>query len=163
MNCYYSNLIEGHDTHPVELERALKNDYSQDQKKRDLQIEAKAHIEVQEWMDGGGLKREKAVTSEGIRETTAGFTSRYPKTFFGSKSQSARNACASYRDSFASAMCEWATMWLLVPERCHDFFPVLSRFTQGWGKPSRSFSMRQPTIACCGCILFLTEMDGSRA
>ena len=24
MNCYYSNLIEGHDTHPVDIERALK-------------------------------------------------------------------------------------------------------------------------------------------
>ena len=22
MNCYYSNLIEGHDTHPVDIERA---------------------------------------------------------------------------------------------------------------------------------------------
>ena len=30
MNCYYSNLIEGHDTHPVDIERALKNDYSND-------------------------------------------------------------------------------------------------------------------------------------
>jgi hypothetical protein len=28
MNCYYSNLIEGHDTHPVDIERALKSDYS---------------------------------------------------------------------------------------------------------------------------------------
>lgn len=27
MNCYYSNLIEGHDTHPVDIERALRNDY----------------------------------------------------------------------------------------------------------------------------------------
>src|SRR5437667_12649978 len=27
-NCYYSNLIEGHDTHPIDIERALKNDYS---------------------------------------------------------------------------------------------------------------------------------------
>src|SRR5665213_1921053 len=32
MNCYYSNLIEGHDTHPVDIERALKNDYSSDAK-----------------------------------------------------------------------------------------------------------------------------------
>src|SRR5258707_11911326 len=24
MNCYYSNLIEGHNTHPIEIERALK-------------------------------------------------------------------------------------------------------------------------------------------
>lgn len=55
MNCYYSNLIEGHDTHPVDIERALRNDYSQDAAKRDLQLEAKAHIAVQEWIDGGGL------------------------------------------------------------------------------------------------------------
>jgi Fic family protein len=55
MNCYYSNLIEGHDTHPIDIERALKNDYSRDQTKRDLQLEAKAHIAVQEWIDGGGL------------------------------------------------------------------------------------------------------------
>ncbi len=46
MNCYYSNLIEGHDTHPIDIERALKNDYSKDAKKRDLQLEAKAHITV---------------------------------------------------------------------------------------------------------------------
>ena len=31
MNCYYSNLIEGHNTHPVDIERALANDYSNDQ------------------------------------------------------------------------------------------------------------------------------------
>jgi hypothetical protein len=28
MNCYYSNLIEGHHTHPVDIERALKDDYT---------------------------------------------------------------------------------------------------------------------------------------
>jgi len=56
MNCYYSNLIEGHDTHPVDIERALKGDYSQDAKKRDLQLEAKAHIAVQQWIDSGGLR-----------------------------------------------------------------------------------------------------------
>src|SRR4029453_18065146 len=67
MNCYYSNLIEGHDTHPVDIERALKNDYSQDTRKRDLQIEAKAHIAVQKWIDGGGLTG-RAVTSDGVRE-----------------------------------------------------------------------------------------------
>ena len=36
MNCYYSNLIEGHDTHPIDIERALKKDYSADPKKREL-------------------------------------------------------------------------------------------------------------------------------
>jgi len=56
MNCYYSNLIEGHDTHPVDIERALQKDYSADAEKRDLQLEAIAHITVQQWIDGGALK-----------------------------------------------------------------------------------------------------------
>jgi Fic family protein len=51
MNCYYSNLIEGHDTHPYDIERALKSDYSADPKKRNLQLEAEAHIAVQAWID----------------------------------------------------------------------------------------------------------------
>jgi len=56
MNCYYSNLIEGHDTHPIDIERALAGDYSADATKRDLQLEAKAHIEAQRWIDAGGLE-----------------------------------------------------------------------------------------------------------
>ena len=55
MNCYYSNLIEGHDTHPIDIERALKGDYSSEPRNRDLQLEARAHIEVQAWIDAGGL------------------------------------------------------------------------------------------------------------
>ncbi|HMV85166.1 MAG TPA: Fic family protein [Blastocatellia bacterium] len=47
VNSYYSNLIEGHSTHPVEIERAMRNDYSAEQDKRDLQIESRIHIEVQ--------------------------------------------------------------------------------------------------------------------
>jgi Fic family protein len=65
MNCYYSNLIEGHDTHPVDIERALIEDYSDDPHKRNLQREAKAHIAVQEWIDEGGLKG-KATSAEKI-------------------------------------------------------------------------------------------------
>lgn len=78
MNCYYSNLIEGHDTHPIDIERALKGDYSKDIKKRDLQLEAKAHITVQQWIDGGGLKG-SAVTAESIREIHKRFCHQLPK------------------------------------------------------------------------------------
>lgn len=67
MNCYYSNLIEGHDTHPVDIERALRNDYSADLKKRNLQLEAKAHVTVQGWIDQGALAG-KAVTADAICE-----------------------------------------------------------------------------------------------
>jgi len=80
MNCYYSNLIEGHDTQPVDIERALKNDYSQDDRKRDLQIEAKAHITVQQWIDGGGLKGGLALKAEGIREIHRRFCELLPES-----------------------------------------------------------------------------------
>src|SRR5208283_3467372 len=78
MNCYYSNLIEGHDTHPVDIERALKNDYSKDARKRDLQLEAKAHITVQKWIDGGGLKG-RALTRDGICEVHRRFYELLPE------------------------------------------------------------------------------------
>lgn len=47
MNCYYSNLIEGHNTKPIDIERALSGDYSNSPEKRVLQLEARAHIEVE--------------------------------------------------------------------------------------------------------------------
>jgi Fic family protein len=78
MNCYYSNLIEGHSTHPVDIERALRNEYSTDAHKRDLQLEARAHIAVQQWIDGGGLKGGRALTTEGLCETHRRFCELLP-------------------------------------------------------------------------------------
>ncbi|MGY4230043.1 Fic family protein [Bradyrhizobium sp. USDA 4503] len=77
MNCYYSNLIEGHDTHPVDIERALKHDYSADPEKRDLQQEAIAHIAVQKWIDEGGLNG-RATTQDGIIEVHRRFCELLP-------------------------------------------------------------------------------------
>lgn len=53
MNCYYSNLIENHNTTLIDIDRALKNDFAKEPEKRNLQLEAKAHIEVQEMIDRG--------------------------------------------------------------------------------------------------------------
>jgi Fic family protein len=47
MNSYYSNLIEGHNTHPADIERAMARDYSHEPAKRALQVESVAHIDVQ--------------------------------------------------------------------------------------------------------------------
>jgi Fic family protein len=55
MNCYYSNLIEGHRTHPRDIDRALADDFVSEPRQRSLQLEAKAHIEVQRLIDLHGL------------------------------------------------------------------------------------------------------------
>jgi len=78
MNCYYSNLIEGHDTHPVDIERALKDDYSANARQRNLQLEAKAHITVQRWIDAGGLK-DHATSRAGLCEIHRRFCELLPE------------------------------------------------------------------------------------
>lgn len=60
MNCYYSNLIEGHDTRPVDIERALHADFATEPKQRDLQLEAAAHIAVQAAIDTGAIDATQA-------------------------------------------------------------------------------------------------------
>jgi hypothetical protein len=40
MNCCYSNLIEGHDTHPRDIDRALSKNYAREPQRRALQLEA---------------------------------------------------------------------------------------------------------------------------
>jgi len=51
MNCYYSNLIEGHNTTPREIERALAGELAAEEERRNLQIEAAAHIRLQREID----------------------------------------------------------------------------------------------------------------
>jgi Fic family protein len=46
-------LIEGHDTHPRDIDRALANDFSSEPKKRELQKEAVAHVHDQRLIDAG--------------------------------------------------------------------------------------------------------------
>lgn len=78
MNCYYSNLIEGHNTHPIDIERAMRSDYSREPRKRNLQLEARAHVSVQQWIDGGGLDG-RPVSRDGICEVHRRFGELLPE------------------------------------------------------------------------------------
>ena len=51
MNTYYSNLIEGHHTRPRDIERALAGQFDEDRQRRNLQMEAAAHVRVQVKVD----------------------------------------------------------------------------------------------------------------
>lgn len=50
MNCYYSNLIEGHKTLPRDIERAQREDFSTNKKQKENQLLAVAHIQTEEAM-----------------------------------------------------------------------------------------------------------------
>jgi Fic family protein len=51
MNSYYSNLIEGHNTRPKDIERALAGEFDADRERRNLQVEAASHVRVQAAVD----------------------------------------------------------------------------------------------------------------
>jgi Fic family protein len=66
MNAYYSNLIEGHNTRPRDIARALAGDFDQDEGRRNLQAEAASHVRVQEFLDrraAEGIRSEPASTA----------------------------------------------------------------------------------------------------
>lgn len=79
MNCYYSNFIEGSQTTPREIERAMRGDFSKDPKQRSLQQEALAHIEVQRMIDAGEDPQDLWPASDGyVRWLHREFCSRLP-------------------------------------------------------------------------------------
>ncbi len=51
LDSHYSNLIEGHNTRPRDIERALAGELDADASRRNLQLEAKAHVRVQADVD----------------------------------------------------------------------------------------------------------------
>lgn len=54
MNSYYSNKIEGQHTLPMEIEQALRQDYSTDADKARRQRLAVAHMQTEAWLEQSG-------------------------------------------------------------------------------------------------------------
>jgi hypothetical protein len=79
MNCYYSNLIEGHDTHPRDIDRALAKNYAREPQRRALQLEAVAHIEVQTEIDEKRDNQNNPISMEYIVWLNREFCRRLPE------------------------------------------------------------------------------------
>ena len=75
MNCYYSNLIEGHNTRPRDIERALAG-AELEAETRPLALEARAHVIVQRLIDK--MHRESNLP----RPTSVAFLTWVHKTFY---------------------------------------------------------------------------------
>ena len=81
MNSYYSNRIEGHITLPIDIERALKHDYSEDRERRNKQQEARAHIAVQLWIDEGNVPLDRVTEQAVLKQIHSQFFSHVPEDF----------------------------------------------------------------------------------
>ena len=78
MNCYYSNLIEGHRTLPIDIEKAKHHDFSADKTNSDLQKLAAAHLDaetlLQSWVQEGRVP----YTADFIRDAHLTFCNGLP-------------------------------------------------------------------------------------
>jgi Fic family protein len=81
-NSYYSNLIEGNKTTPYEIEQAMHNDYSDDPVKRELQLESKIHVDVQNEIEQDIVQANTNIVSQDFLKTIhLRFYSRLPQKY----------------------------------------------------------------------------------
>jgi Fic family protein len=134
MNCYYSNLIEGHNTHPRDIERALLNDYSKDIKKRELQLEAKAHIEVQQLIDQG-FPSEDIISEDFICWIHREFCSRLPDELLWVENPQTKEKIRVTPGVFREGNVQ---VGLHIPPEPEDIDPFMKRFQQAYDLHSLS-------------------------
>jgi Fic family protein len=122
MNSYYSNLIEGHYTHPIDIERALNNNYSADPAKRALQLESRAHIEVQELID------QRLNTSPDVNVCSAAFISWIHREFYSRMPEEFRIVQGSNNEQLRFEPGEFRTQNVQVGNHVAPDYPHLPEF-----------------------------------
>ncbi len=162
MNCYYSNLIEGHDTHPIDIERALKNDYSADPRMRDLQLEAEAHISVQRWIDAGNLAR-RALATDGLRDIHRRFCELLPEDLLWVEEPDTRERVRVVPGELRRRDVRVGHHVSISPGAIPRFLAEFERVYSRLGKTDTILSAAAAHHACFGYIPFSMATDAWRA
>src|SRR5215475_56210 len=102
-----------------------------------LQLEAKAHITVQKWIDGGGLKGRTA-SSEGIREIHRRFGELLPEDLLGVEGLNARERVRVVPGELRKRDVKVGTHIAVSPGVLPRF---LSRFEEVYDHPKRTDSI----------------------
>lgn len=143
MNCYYSNLIEGHNTHPIDIDRALAGEYAEDREQRNLQLEARAHIEVQAMIDRDEIPF-PVMSVEAICWLHEEFCRRMPgellETVHPTTGVPIKVEPGALRDHFVRVGRH-------VPPEPEMIAPLLQRMVEAYGRPDLSRIQRLVGIA----------------
>jgi len=159
MNCYYSNLIEGHNTVPRDIERALAQDYSAEPQKRNLQLEAVAHIEVQRRIDSGTDEAAEPVSKAYIQWLHREFCSRLPDALLW-----VENPDTGERHNIVPGEIRTRSVkvGLHVPPTGEQLADCLLRFEETYSGPMSKFRKLVATAAAHHRILWIHPfLDGN--
>ena len=136
MNCYYSNLIEGHNTLPRDIERALANEYSTEPQKRNLQREAVAHIDVQQKIDSGTDDPAEPTSVAYLRWLHREFCARLPKELLSVENPDTRERLPITPGEIRTRIVK---VGLHVPPVDQDLQACLARFEEAYSSPMPKF------------------------
>jgi Fic family protein len=143
MNCYYSNLIEGHDTHPVSIDRALAGNYSTDPHQRELQLEAQAHIEVQQMIDKGEAPS-PAVSQAFIQWVHREFCRRLPEQLLWVENPETKERLPVIPGEYRT---QYVKVGNHIPIAAEDIPAFLARFEERYSSPGLSKIQRIIAVA----------------
>lgn len=132
INCYYSNLIEGQSTRPIDTERALQTALEQKPpgKAGDLATLAVAHIETQQWM------RATLTEDPELDPASAAFIQSLHQQFVSRLPQSLRTVKGDDGTELINGPGQVRTHDVTVGAHVapahRDIPPLLDAFQQGW-------------------------------
>ena len=143
MNAYYSNLIEGHNTRPRDIQRALAGEFDTDDARRTLQLEALSHVRMQRAIDrlaSEGRLSEPAA-ADFIRSVHRDFYNGAPEAMLRVRPDlpSYRMLPGDWRDYDVSVGRLVPPSSSVIPE-CMEYFEERYRFAE-MGKSRRIFAM----------------------
>ena len=144
MNCYYSNLIEGHDTHPRDIERALAASYSRDARRRELQFEARAHVELQRAIDTGEDPDVAPTSVEYLRWLHGEFCSRLPEKFLNVENSDTGDRIRIVPGEFRTG---GVVVGAHVPPSADELPTFLLRFEEAYAPERLSKNLRILSVA----------------
>lgn len=140
MNAYYSNRIEGQGTHPLNIERALRNDFSARPDVARLQRIAKAYLEAEQQVE--------ALCAQGVATLTASFAGAAHRAMYSLLAPEDRLTPDGQVVEPGAFRTRRVTVGRHEPPEPAQLSAFLNRYDAVYGVPSSRAEERLLSIAC---------------
>jgi Fic family protein len=130
MNSYYSNKIEGQHTRPLDVERALRADFSADADKARLQRLALAHIHTERWIQDTPQDLAQLYSQQGIARIHAHL---FGQLDLADRSTVAKDGPEMLVTEPGQLRGREVAVWRHAAPTFHAIEPMLERWAQVYG------------------------------
>jgi Fic family protein len=157
-NSYYSNLIEGHYTHPIDIERAINEDFAEEPTVRNRQMEARVHVEVQKIIEAKIKAGEiRVCSSDFIRMIHRFFYERLPKALWIVRNEETGEQSEVVPGHFRQTTVRVGTH---IPSGPEEIAGLMERFFEAYAPKLHRGTDRFASPACLDSSVFRRKRLG---